>query len=86
MLFVFTFLFNIYVDVKLEWPPRETMMLGYHNVIHESLVKQEKIILPPLHIKVGLMKQFAKALQHRNQVPKAQGHLQKNRRCQDSSS
>ena len=44
--------------VRTEWPPPETMMPGYHNVIH-----QKKIILLPLYIKLGLMKQFTKALQ-----------------------
>ena len=33
-----------------------------HNVIHEALVPREKILLPPLHIKLGLLKQFVKAL------------------------
>lgn len=46
------------------WPPRVTSQLGSHNVIHEPLVNQDKIILPPLHIKLGIMKQFVKALQH----------------------
>ena len=32
------------------------------NIIKESLINREKIILPPLHIKLGLMKQFVKAL------------------------
>jgi hypothetical protein len=33
-----------------------------HNVIHEALVPREKILLPPLHIKPGILKQFVKAL------------------------
>ena len=32
------------------------------NVIHEPIVSRDKIIFPPLHIKLGLMKQFVKAL------------------------
>ena len=32
------------------------------NIIHQPLVTTEKIILPPLHIKLGLMKQFVTAL------------------------
>ena len=36
--------------------------MGDKNVINESLVNQDRIILPPLHIKLGLMKQFVKAL------------------------
>ena len=38
------------------------MKVGEANVINEPLVAREKIILPPLHIKLGLMKQFVKAL------------------------
>ena len=32
------------------------------NVINELLVEPSKVLLPPLHIKLGLMKQFVKAL------------------------
>ena len=33
-----------------------------HHIINQPLVSQDRIILPPLHIKLGLMKQFVKAL------------------------
>ena len=49
---------------RSEWPSRYSVTPRSYNVIHEPLVKKEKIILPPLHIKLGLMEQFAKALQH----------------------
>lgn len=48
--------------VKKEWPKRENMVVGQKNVLYEALVQRENIILPPLHIKLGLMKQFVKAL------------------------
>jgi len=32
------------------------------NIINKSLVDPSKVLLPPLHIKLGLMKQFVKAL------------------------
>ena len=32
------------------------------NILEEPLVDREKILLPPLHIKLGLIKQFVKAL------------------------
>lgn len=48
--------------IKREWPLREEMVVGEKNVIHEPLIDRKKIILPPLHIKLGLMKQFVKAL------------------------
>jgi hypothetical protein len=38
------------------------MVQGQQNVINKPLVDREKIIFPPLHIKLGLMKQFVKAL------------------------
>jgi hypothetical protein len=38
------------------------MVVVGQNVINEPLVARVRIILPPLHIKVGLMKQFLKAL------------------------
>ena len=44
------------------WPVREQLKVGDKNAIHGQLVPREKIIFPPLHIKLGLMKQFAKAL------------------------
>src|SRR5678815_662722 len=47
---------------KREWSPRETLTPGDRNIVLEPLVQRENIILPPLHIKLGLMKQFVKAL------------------------
>ncbi|PZC80047.1 hypothetical protein B5X24_HaOG215516 [Helicoverpa armigera] len=44
------------------WPLRENMEVGKANVINEPLISRENILLPPLHIKLGLMKQFIKAL------------------------
>lgn len=50
--------------IRKEWPTRENMVVGESNIIRKPLVGREKIILPPLHIKLGLMKQFMKALDH----------------------
>ncbi|XP_071052774.1 uncharacterized protein [Onthophagus taurus] len=44
------------------WPSRLNMDVGKANIIEEPLISREKVILPPLHIKLGLMKQFVKAL------------------------
>ena len=33
-----------------------------YNVIREPLVSREKVLLPPLHIKLSLVEQFVKAL------------------------
>lgn len=46
------------------WPVRDTFEPGKANVEHKPLVDPNKIILPPLHIKLGLIKQFIKKLQH----------------------
>jgi hypothetical protein len=47
---------------RKDWPLREHMVVGGQNVINEYLVAPDRIILPPLHIKLGLMKQYVKAL------------------------
>ncbi|CAK8696138.1 unnamed protein product [Clavelina lepadiformis] len=39
-----------------------------YNVIREPLVSREIVLLPPLHIKLGLVKQFVKALDFQGQV------------------
>lgn len=41
---------------------REELKVGTKNVINVPLVSRDRIILPPLHIKLGIMKQFVKAL------------------------
>jgi hypothetical protein len=45
-----------------EWSKRENLTPGTKNVIHASLVDPQKVLLPLLHIKLGIMKQFVKAL------------------------
>ena len=32
------------------------------NIVHDPILSQEKILFPPFHIKIGLMKQFVKAM------------------------
>ena len=34
--------------------------MGWKNVINQSLVDRDRIIFPPLHIKLGLTKRFVK--------------------------
>ena len=48
--------------VKKGWHPRDFRGAGEANVINEPLVARKKIIISLLHIKLGLMKQFVKAL------------------------
>ena len=51
---------NHYVN-KL-WPKRTSLTLGEKNVVNPPLVLSEKIFLPPLHIKLDLMKSFVKVM------------------------
>ena len=44
------------------WSTRNALKVGEENIIRELLVERKKIMLPPLHIKLGLMKQFVKTL------------------------
>ena len=48
--------------IRKEWPKRQNLIVGSANVINEALVEGENIIFPPLHIKLGIIKQFVKAL------------------------
>ena len=45
-----------------EWQKHDTLKAGMPNVIHEPIVSRDKIIFPLLHIKLGMMKQFVRAL------------------------
>ena len=45
------------------------MAPGDKNIIQKLLV-DAKIILPPLHVKLGVMKQYAKALDHNRDCPR----------------
>lgn len=44
-----------------EWPER-TDTIGQKNIVNTPLVEKNKILLPPLHIKLGLIKNFVKAM------------------------
>jgi hypothetical protein len=44
------------------WIPRTSLEPGSKNIFRKSLVDPKKILLPPFHIKLGIMKQFVKAL------------------------
>lgn len=48
--------------VRNKWPDREEYTPGIENVKYEPLVDADSIIPPPLHIKLGLFKNFVKAL------------------------
>ena len=46
----------------MHWPTWEGLTLRMYNVIREPLVSREKVLLSPHYIKLGLVKQFVKAL------------------------
>jgi hypothetical protein len=45
-----------------QWTQRNKLIPGSKNILRKRLVDPEKIISPPLYIKLGLMKQSVKAL------------------------
>ena len=47
---------------KRTWPLRTGYEVGAHNVKQEPLVEPRKALMSPLHIKLGLIKQFVKQL------------------------
>ena len=48
--------------IQQDWPTRSKMVRGEKNILTHALVERSKSIFPPLHIKLGIMKQFVKAL------------------------
>ncbi|KAL6481179.1 hypothetical protein MHYP_G00092590 [Metynnis hypsauchen] len=47
---------------RRDWPQRTEFTVGKNNVKWEPLVDPRKVLMPPLHIKLGLIKQFVRAL------------------------
>ena len=48
--------------VRKDWLQRQQVTVDENNILYEPLVSRDKIIFPTLHVKLGLMKQFVKAL------------------------
>lgn len=46
--------------LKRDWHMRDEHVPGELNVKKEEIVKKERILLPPLHIKLGIVKNFLK--------------------------
>ena len=44
------------------WPTRKSLTPEEMSIVRCNFVESSNILLPPLHIKLGLMKQFVKAL------------------------
>jgi len=45
-----------------DWPQRKSLKVGEKNVQHPALAEWHRIVLPPLHINLSLMKNFIKAM------------------------
>lgn len=45
---------------KKDWEFRTEHVIGQHNVQRPALVRRDNILLPPLHIKLGIVKNFMK--------------------------
>ena len=48
--------------MNTDWPAQEDLAVGDKSIINDPLVNRDRIVLPPLHIKLGLIKQFVEAL------------------------
>ena len=50
--------------IKKDWPLRKTFVSGRYYIHHVPLINSKKIYLPTMHIKLGLLKNFVKAMDH----------------------
>jgi hypothetical protein len=48
--------------IQKQCPKRDSLNSGKKYVLNNRLVNPEKVFLPPLHIRLGLMKNFIKAM------------------------
>ena len=46
----------------VNWPLRDEIKAGHQNIINEPLITKDKTLLPPLHVKLGIYKNFLKAI------------------------
>ena len=52
--------------VRRDWPARGSYIPGIANIQSVPLVEPKDVLMPPLYIKLGLMKNFVKALEKSN--------------------
>ena len=50
------------IYLRREWPLKQVLKRGLHNVQSHPLIEPNKILLPPLDIKLGVIKNFMKAI------------------------
>ena len=63
---IFCIVLSMFILHSRESELRESFTSGYRNILHPALVDRSNVILPTLHIKLGLMKRFVKALNKEN--------------------
>ena len=49
--------------IKHDWPLRKFFTPGYRSSLHPALVDKSNVILPPQHIKLGLIETVCKSSQ-----------------------
>lgn len=54
-------------EVK-EWKSRNNLEIGSKNIVKKSLLPVKRVLLPPLHIKLGLIKQLVKAMKTKDSI------------------
>jgi hypothetical protein len=52
---------SLYYSRK-DWPSRKSLEPGIINVENQPVVEPSKSLLPSMHLKLGLMKNFVKAM------------------------
>ena len=52
------------------WPLRQAYTTGFQNIQYNLLVPTDKIRLPPIHIKLGIFKNFIKVLDRESESGK----------------
>ena len=51
---------------ETKWAKKNSHAPGVKNIQHIPLVNPDKVLMPPLHIKLRLMKNFVKAMAKQN--------------------
>jgi len=47
-----------YNYVQKQWPKLESLILGQKNAVNTPLINPEQVYLPPVHVTLGLRKNF----------------------------
>ena len=48
--------------IRSDWPVRKSYLTGVANIKNVPLVDTQNILLPPFHVKLGIIKNFVKAM------------------------